>query len=310
MNRIFGVCILFLCGASANVGLAQITGSTPLPASPPAPRENRQLETLMRNGDRRGNSATAPVFAKRGALSFRKRLNGSQKRMLAPDAAETNRYAAFLRSPNTGLIKLFPDLDCENDARIVRADDICLNQIPMSAFYSFREKEHTTDFLSDIRLKNDVLLSDGLLVQSLLVGLGEMPLENVTPNSAGMKFLTEFKPEETAERALEQTFQLIKGVEADGYLYRKSLPARENVTYALRAIAYRGKIIQTMRGFPFNMLEGDDRVDVTIVFRLLKKDRATGVYTLLWKQIARRDAPKIIFPKRHKKFKHQALKSN
>jgi len=49
------------------------------------------------------------------------------------------------------------------------------------------------------------------------------------------------------------------------------------------------------------MLEGDDRVDVTIAFRLLKKDAATGIYTLLWKELGRRDAPKIIFPKRGKR---------
>ena len=138
-------------------------------------------------------------------------------------------------------------------------------------------------------------------MQSLLVELGEIPLQSVTPTSQGMKFLTEFKAGETSEQALEQTFQLIRGIESDGFLYRKALLARENVTYALRVIAYRGRIIQTIRGFPFNMLEGDDRVDVTIAFRLLKKDATTGVYTLLWKELSRRNAPKIIFPKRSKR---------
>jgi len=301
MSRFSGVYILIFWCAAASGGLAQTTAPTTAPPSGIEENRRRGSSRLEQFGGGRGDSSAQPVFAKRGALAFKQRLSRDQKKMLAPDAADLNRHAALLRKPNTGLIKLFPDLDCENDARVVRADETCLNQIPTSAFYSFREREHTTDFLADIRLKNDVLVSDGLLMQSILVGLGEMPLENVVPSSEGMKFLTEFKPGETSEQALEQTFRLIKGIEADGYLYRKTLPARENSTYALRVIAYRGKIVQTVRGFPFNMLEGDNRIDVTIAFRLLKKDQATGVYTLLWKELARRDAPKIIFPKRNKR---------
>lgn len=296
MIKFSGICFLFLCGAT--VAFAQ----TAAPVNP-VPQDGRQEIRRRENNqagrltDKSGGSAR-PVFVRRGTLAFRKRLNKDQKKILAPDVADANRYAAFLKNPDAGLMKIFPDLGCEDNAQIVRADEICLNQVPMSAFYSFREKEHTIDYLADIRLKKEMLISDGLLAQGILVALGNAPLENVTPTSAGMKFLNEFQPEEMSERALEQTLQLIKGVKADGYFYRKGLPAQENTTYALRVVAYRGKIIQPIRGFPFDMLGDDDRVDLTIAFRLLKKDAATGNYTVLWKEIARRDAPKIIYPKR------------
>lgn len=296
MNRLSGINVLFLCCVSVVAGFAQTAAPSPKPPS--------VSEELRRRGNNqsgqlgREESAARTAVTRRGALPFKKRISRQQKKMLSPDAADLSRYADFLRDPKTGLVKLFPDLGCEGNANIVRADAICLNQIPMSAFYSFRESEHTTDFLSDIRLENDVLVSDGLLTQGILVALGKTPLESVTPTSSGLKFLTEFKPELKSEEALKQTYRLIKGIKSDGYLYCKALPAREEMTYALRVVAYRAKFIQTVRGFLFDMLEGDDRVDVTIAFRLLKKDAATGSYTLLWKELARREAPKIIFPKR------------
>ncbi len=298
MSRLSGVNIMFLWCVSVVAGFAQTPAPPPMP--PSVTEEIRRRGNNQPGQSARGGAAARTVFARRGALSFKKRISRQQKKMLSPDAADLSRYADFLRNPKTGLIKLFPDLGCEENANVVRADEICLNQIPMSAFYSFRESEHTTDFLSDIRLENDVLVSDGLLTQGILVALGKTPLESVTPTSSGLKFLTEFKPELKSEEALKQTFQLIKGIKSNGYLYRKALPAREEMTYALRVVAYRAKFIQTVRGFLFNMLEGDDRVDVTIAFRLLKKDAATGTYTLLWKELARQEAPKIIFPKPNK----------
>lgn len=303
MSKFSGVTVLFLCCVSVITGFAQTT-TTPR-QTPPINEEMRRRANSQsgRLNESGGDSATRSVFVKRGALSFKKRISRNQRKILAPDAADSSRYAAFLQNPNTGLIKIFPDLGCEINAHVVRADETCLNQIPMSAFYSFREREHTTDFLSDIRLEDDELLSDGILTQGILVALGDVALESVSPASGGLKFLTEFKPEARSGEALKQSVRLIEGIKSDGYLYRKSLPARENTTYALRVIAYRGKFIQTIRGFPFNMLDGDDRIDITIAFRLLKKDATTGNYTLLWKELARQDAPKVVFPKRNKRKK-------
>lgn len=250
-----------------------------------------------------GSSISDSGAARRGALSFRKKISREQKKLLQPNEADLIRYAAFLKNPNTGLIKLFPDIGCEDNANIVRADANCLRSIPMSAFYSFREEEYTAAFLSDIRLKNDVLVTDGLLTQGILVALGDIALENVSLASSGLRFLTEFKPANRSEEALKQAKELIKGIKSDDYLYRRSQPALENTTYALRVTAYRGSFIQTFRGITLDMLAGDERVDITIAFRVLRKDEETGNFTLLWKELLRKDAPKVIFPKRGKKTK-------
>ncbi len=243
---------------------------------------------------------SAVVFQKRGLLPFKKSISREQKKTLAPDASDLKNYELFLSQPKTGLIKLLPDLGCEENSAIVRVDEICLKAIPMSGAFSFRENEYTNDFLSDIRLKNGILITDGVLIQGVLVALGDVALETVTAGSDGMKFINEFVPETQSAEALKQTTQLVKGVKSGEFLYRKALPAAENTTYALRLVAYRGRLWQSVHGKPFDMLAGDKRFDLTLTFRVLKKDEA-GSLTLLWKELARKDAPKIIFSKNSKK---------
>jgi len=262
---------------------------------PPPPPEVIRREPI---GKSRGD--TGSIFIKRGSLSFKRRLSGKDKKRIAPDASELNRYAAFLRNPKTGLIKLFPDIGCEDNANVIRADEDCLKWVQMSGFYSFREKQHTRDFLSDIRLKDGVLITDGLLSQGIIVALGDVALENITLSSDGLKFLNEFKPEPQSGEALKQTVEIIKGIKSGDYVYKKALTAKENTTYALRVVAYRGSFIQTFRGQQFDMLGGDKRIDITMAFRLVKKDEP-GTVTLLWKELSRKTAPKVIVPKRNKK---------
>jgi hypothetical protein len=260
----------------------------------------RQPEQKTEPFEKVRDASPSRVFQRRAILPFKKRVSREQKKMLAPDVADLQRYSIFLSQPKTGLIKLLPDLGCEEDAAVVRADESCLKAIPMSGFYSFREREYTNSHLSDIRLKNDVLITDGLLTQGILVALGDVALETVSLASGGMKFLNEFVPETQGAEALKQTRQIIKGVNSEEYYYRKALFAKENMTYALRLIAYRGSIVQTFRGLPYDLLAGDERDDLTVAFRVVRKDKA-GNLTILWKELARKDAPKMKFTKRGRK---------
>jgi hypothetical protein len=197
------------------------------------------------------------------------------------------------------LVKLFPDSGCEENANIIRADKECLNWIPNSAFYSFREREHTTEYLADIRLEQNYLISDGVLSHGILVALGKISLEDVTLDSTGLKFLVDYEPEQLNKAALKQFEQITKGIKSGNFLYKNTLPAVADATYALRVIAYRGRFLQTFRGFRFNVLDGDARADLTLAFRVVRKSE-DGSYILLWKELQRRDAPKITYEKRKK----------
>jgi len=234
-----------------------------------------------------------------GIFIIRTRPTKEQKKKLLPNPLDLKKYEQFLMQPKTGIFRLMPDIGCTENINIIRADDACLNFIPESSYYSFREDEHTMELLADIRLRNGYLISDGILAQGILVQLGETALEQVSPGGAGLKFLAEYAPNPLGSEAQKQYMQMIRGVRVGDYEYKKALPAIENATYVLRVVAYRGNIFRVSRGYRFDLLEGDKRIDLTVAFRVVRKDQDGGL-TLLWKEIGRKDAPRIIFPNRKK----------
>lgn len=238
-----------------------------------------------------------PRRTSRTILPARKKPNSEQKKILQPVQADLNKYAQFLKQPKTGIFRLLPDPDCEADNNIIRADQKCLNAIPESSFYSFREKEHTAKYLSDIRLSKDYLISDGTLSQSFLVVLGDTKLEDISLETDGLDYMQNFSAIAESVEAQKQFVQFARGVKSEDFVYRKVFRAAENMTYALRVIAFRGSLYQTFRGFRYDILDGDKRIDLTIAFRVIRKND-DGSLTLLWKELDRRDAPKFKFRKR------------
>lgn len=230
-------------------------------------------------------------------IPVRKKPTREQKKQLSPGAEDLTKYAGFLAQSKTGIFRLLPDLNCDENPLVIKADTKCLRAIPESSFYSFREKEHTLEILADIRLENNHLISNGILAQGILVALGDVSLENITLKSEGLDFLTKFSPHSSGEEVKRQFSEIARGIKAGQYTYRKALPARENTTFALRVIAYRGNIFQTFRGYRYDLLEGDKRIDLILAFRVIRKGTDGGV-TLLWKELQRKESPRIKFPKR------------
>lgn len=228
---------------------------------------------------------------------FRKKPSKEQRQRLQPQAEDAARYAQILAQPRTGIFRLLPDSGCEANPLVIRADENCLNRIPDSSFFSFRENEHTQEILSDIRLKNGYLISDGILSQAILVNLGDVRLESVTTATKGLNFLNEYAPQIANREAHKQFLQMANGVESGGFTYRKTAPVVENSTYALRIIAYKGNIFKTFRGFHFDLLAGDKRIDQTLTFRVVRKEPDGGV-TIVWRELARREAPRIKFERK------------
>lgn len=198
------------------------------------------------------------------------------------------------------MFRLFPDFDCESKRLVVRVDGNCENQIPGTQFYSFRQKNYSNDTLFDIRLKNENLIIGGFLTQGIITKLGDIPLEEVSVASDGMKFLVDFKSETQNTEIKNQFLQIARGIEYNGYEYRKTIKASENVTYAMRVIAYRPEnkpipsgdlTTETGKLWAANF---DKRKDLILAFRIIRKE-ADGNITILWKELARKDAPKIIY---------------
>lgn len=235
-----------------------------------------------------------------GYFPFRKKPNKEQKKQLQPKAEDLAKYSNFLLQPKTGMFRLLPDLGCQDNSLVLKADETCLSAIPESSFYSFREEEHTSEMLADLRIKSNHFVTDGILTQGILVNLGDVELEKTNINSKGFQFLNAYKPPELSPDATKQANEILRGITFDGYTYRKILPAVENNTYALRVVAYRGSIVRSYRGFRFDLLGGDKRIDITVAFRVIRKE-TDGSLTLLWRELERKESPKLKYPKRSKR---------
>ncbi|HEX8287087.1 MAG TPA: hypothetical protein VF556_03780 [Pyrinomonadaceae bacterium] len=237
------------------------------------------------------------TLGNQGYFPIRRKPTKEQKKLLLPSDQDAKSYTRLLGQPGTGMFRLLPDLECEANTLVIKATETCLNAIPESSFYSFREQEHTQEILADIRLKNNHLISDGILSQGILTELGDVSLENLTTASKGLKFLNEYEPNVLNKEAQKQFMQMAKGVKFGEYEYRKIVPVRENTTYALRVIAYKGNIVRSYRGYRFDLLAGDKRIDLTLAFRVVRQDK-DGAVTIVWKELARKESPKLKFERR------------
>ncbi|NJM52897.1 MAG: hypothetical protein HC846_05585 [Blastocatellia bacterium] len=245
----------------------------------PAPKLPKQVE--QNSNERNSNRERTRNL---NFFPFKAKRTKDQDKKLRPSPEDLSKFADFLRKPRTGIFRLMNDVGCDSNVYVIHVDNNCQNAIPGSSFYSFREREYTSAYLSDIRFKDGLLITDGLLSQNILVRLGNVPLEDLSTASEGMKFLVDFVPEIVNTKATRQYIEIVKGIKADRYEYRKVIPATENMTYAMRIIAYRGSFYRSFRGWIFDLISGDDRFDLIVGFRVVRKDE-DGSVTILWKEL-------------------------
>jgi len=203
-------------------------------------------------------------------------------------------FDGFLSDDKTGLFKLLADVGCAENTNVVVAKEKCLDFTMPGAgnSYSFRTNNYRIRRLADLTFSGKSLHVTGILMHGIMVNIGDVPLENVTLQTGGLKFLNEFQPTVDVEKARFINGQLVKGISKDGFLYGRSLAAVENTTYVLRSIAYDGKVMRSVRGIPYNELDFDKRKDITVAFRIVSRD-GDGSLTILWKELSKKDAPKL-----------------
>ncbi len=204
------------------------------------------------------------------------------------------KYAAFLRAQKTGLTKLIDDKGCSANIRVVVATEDCLKYTMPGAgsSFSFRTENYCILRFADVTFAKDGFQAGGALIHGIFVELGDVPLANVDLRTKGLKYLVDFQPEPDYEEGIEMNRQLTQGIVSDDFLYRRSVPANKNTTFALRSIAYDGKSLRAIRGVIYNEFDFDKREDVIVVFRIVQKDEQ-GDVTILWKELQQKDSPKI-----------------
>jgi hypothetical protein len=264
---------------------------------------NKQNEDAVNSARQKNRTRVANSKASNEIREDKKRIAA----LRVPDAEDSAKYKEFLKQSKTGLFRLFPDLGCQGK-NVVRVDGDCLNVVLSSSAFSFRQKNYVESNFWDIRFKDGNLFADGFLSQEIILSLGDVPLENISLASDGIRFLSEFKPEPKMRDAKRQFNEISQIINADGYKYGKSAKAQLNTTYALRIVAFRNDDKKTGRLSSYTMsadekqfwdLKDDKRIDLIIAFRIVRQDKNDNI-TILWKELDRQTAPSIVFTKDEK----------
>jgi hypothetical protein len=283
---------------------AQTTTATPQPRAPrnPPTRPNTSVRDANAVFDQlrsleiphKQESAIKGSPLEQIVQSVYRKPTKEELRLLTPPPHYLEKYAQFLRQPDTGIIKLNDESACAQKAAVVVANEECLRFTMPGAgtAYSFRAETYRAPHLADLILAKDVLKTDGVLQQGILVNLGDVPIEDVTLQTKGLKFLNDFQPVADVEALKDADRRLSEGVRADGFLYRFGFYISDQTTFALRSIAYRGKVMRSFNGVTYNELNFDKRKDVIVVLRVVELD-PQGHATILWKILQNKEAPSL-----------------
>lgn len=235
-------------------------------------------------------------------MQLRKRIDKTLLKMFSPSAVEKEKYKTFLAQPKTGIVRLFKKKDCpEKSPRRIEDMMDYAKKCPTGYIqgggknFSFRQKKHVDDNQSDLTFKDGVLFSNGLLNQSILVGLGDIPIENVSPETPGLEYLANHIPATDIDEIDAQNQKISKGIESNGFLYGKGFKLDENATYAMRVVAYNVDL-KTRSNYlgltiTFDPFHEDVREDVLVVFKVFNEDDDGA--TLVWRELQRKKSPEL-----------------
>lgn len=196
--------------------------------------------------------------------SLRERMQELESELLATGSEDRSRFQAFLREPDTGLVRLLPRERYESKLTIRGG----------GAYYSFVKLSHSYNDNAQLELQRGEF-STGFAGADFgfLVRLGDTAIEDITAEHPGVRFLANYAPPTAEPQARKEQHQMNRGVKANGFSYGRSLPATVGMTYALRAICYRES-------------------DVLVAFRVLRQDD-DGSVILLWKILKRYPTPQL-----------------
>ena len=262
----------------------------------------RELESLERN---RAILLTAKNNLPPPVRQFN--ITEEDKKYLEPNTELKAKHASFLKLSKTGLIRLAPDIGCNYSELIVDAREKCLqNSIPGGgAYYSFRRSKYVLPTVADLRFYENSFSVAGRIAGGVMVALGDIPLEQLNSKSEGVKYLAELVPATVREKANRQMTEFQNGLRKDNYIYTRALPLNPKTVYAVRIIAYQpdefSKNLKSTKDlYDFIQLEEDKRADIIMAFRVVEINNDGSIW-VLWRELFRRDAPKLVFKEQEKK---------
>lgn len=197
--------------------------------------------------------------------SLRAQIKEREAVLLAPSNEDKKAYAEFLAQTDTGLVRLLPREQWDHK----------LSTNGGGAYYSFARLTHEYGYGSDISLEQGYFQPGGFGGASFgfIVDLGNVPLENLTEETDGVKFLSEYYPPSAEKEARAAYMSIGQGVHSGEWIYKSRETAEAGHTYAIRSVNY-------------------DTSDVLVAFRVVRKD-TDGSMVLLWKILRKYAKPTL-----------------
>jgi len=213
---------------------------------------------------------------------------------MSPDKDDVSKYNDFLSQSNTGITKLIRDFGCDEYSSVIANPQICAEfSMPGGgSAFSFRQSDYQLWKLADILYDGRSFIAFGQMSLGFMVDLGDVPIDSVGLNSEGLSYVTNFQPFTDIRAVTRQNNEFVDGINLDGRLYKKFLPAVVNNTYILRSIAFKGKVPQKHFEIKYNELDRDKRQDVIVAFRVIRSD-INGSVTIVWKTLQVKPAPEL-----------------
>lgn len=190
-------------------------------------------------------------------------LNKAEKSLLALSEEDKIAYKNFLKQKETGLIRLLPREKYDSKYYAIRGGG-----------YSFTCKKHEYGSIADLQFaEGNFSVGFGGVNFGFILKLGDVPIERVTKDYDGVKFMFDFTPPTKRNQAMDLSKGFKSGVTTNSFVYKSTLEAELNTTYVVRSVNY-------------------NNTDVLVAFRVVKKD-ADGSLTILWKRLKRFSATEL-----------------
>lgn len=287
--------LLFLLFALNIATVAQVVFPSPTPTPRPGSRE-AALSPILRDKEAFDRMRSIEMMSQRGRIDppplldskrgIYRKPGKEEIAVLAPSETLLAAHAEFLKQRDTGIVKLSGDASCFSDSGVVVASERCLPlKMPGAGMaFSFRTETYRLPRLADLILHDGEFKTGGIFQMVVMTELGDVPLPGVTLESNGLRYLIDLAPAKDSNEFTRYNEEITAGVDRDGLRYRKILPVKENTTYAMRSIAYRGKYLRAVEGYEYNELDHDKRRDVIVAFRVVEKE-LNGNVTVMWKRL-------------------------
>jgi hypothetical protein len=284
--------VLFLSSLNLVIFAAGSVAEVAAQLQPPPPKPKRADETENRR------PREPDVRWMSSPIAARELQNAAQKRALKAkatpkdleavkiDADDKTKFAEFLKQPRTGIFRLHDIENCEESQKVYNVAEPCpAHVIDKASAYSFLERDYEYRLLAEIWLQKSNLQIRKVETLSFLTNLGDLPIENLTLAAGGIREMAEFVPSGNKKEVTAQSRIASKGFQIGKYVYKTALPLKENSTYALRAITYG--VENPSSGLKTKPL------DIIVVFRVVRR-HGDGSVSILWKELDRKDAPKLL----------------